>query len=435
MSVRISSVGEGSLAARAGISAGETLVSINGHDIFDVLDFRFYETERRLNILVADRAGQRREVNVTKGQYQPIGLEFETYLMDKQRSCANKCVFCFVDQLPKGMRQSLYFKDDDERLSFLFGNYITLTNLTERELDRIVQMRISPINVSVHTTDPELRVKMMKNPRAAEIMTRLRRLAEGGIKLNCQLVLCPGWNDGEHLRRSLNDLCSLAPQVQSVALVPVGLTAHREGLEKLRLFTPEEAGEVIDTAEWYAEHCREVYGRLVWAADEFYIIAGRPLPGPDYYEGYPQLENGVGLVASLMDEFTLALSQEDGDNLPHGAAMVTGVSAAPFIKQLVGMAKEKFPNGDWRVYPIKNSVFGETITVAGLVCGCDIISQLEGIIIPENRILFPQVMLRSEKDMFLDNTTVEQLEQSFGAKAVPVPNDGFELLDAMLGRI
>lgn len=434
MSVTIASVSPGSLAGRAGIIPGETLIAINGHDITDILDFRFYETEKRLVLLVADRGGQRREVRITKGQYQSIGLEFETYLMDKQRSCANKCVFCFVDQLPDGMRRSLYFKDDDERLSFLFGNYITLTNLSERELDRIVQMRISPINVSVHTTDPELRVKMMKNPRAAEIMTRLRRLAEGGIKLNCQLVLCPGWNDGEHLRRSLNDLCSLAPQVQSIALVPVGLTAHREKLEKLRLFTPEEAGEVIDTAEWYAEHCREAFGRLVWAADEFYIIAGRPLPGPDYYEGYPQLENGVGLVTALTDEFTLALSQEDGDDLPYGAAMVTGVSAAPFIRRLVDMAREKFPNGDWRVYPITNTVFGETITVAGLVCGRDIISQLDGAEIPGGRILFPQVMLRSEKDMFLDNTTVEQLEQRFGAAAVPVPNDGFELLDAMLGR-
>lgn len=434
MSVKIASVADGSFAQRAGLRAGETLTAINGHEIFDILDFRFYETERHLVVDVLGRDGKPHSVRITKGEYQAIGLEFDSYLMDKQRSCANKCVFCFIDQLPRGLRDTLYFKDDDERLSFLFGNYITLTNLTERELDRIVQMHISPVNVSVHTTDPELRVRMMKNPHASEIMPRLKRLAEGGVKINCQLVLCPGWNDGEALKRSLNDLCALAPQVQSIALVPVGLTKHRDGLEQLRLFTPEEAAEVIDTAEWYAEHCREAFGRLVWAADEFYITAGRPLPDADYYEGYPQLENGVGLIASLRDEFYSALRLEDGDEQPHGAAMVTGVSAAPFIRELAEAAKEKFPNADWRVYPIRNDLFGETVTVAGLVCGGDIAKQMAGKEIPGNRILYPKVMLRRDGDMFLDSSTPEELGEKLGAEVQAVANDGFELLDAMLGR-
>ena len=435
MAVLIKSVEGGSAAARAGIKAGQTLVSINGHDIQDVLDFRFYETERVVEIVVTDIDGTPHSHTIRKGEYQSIGLEFETYLMDRQRSCRNKCVFCFVDQMPGGMRESLYFKDDDERLSFLFGNYITLTNLSQRELERIVQMKITPINVSVHTTNPELRVRMMKNPESAHIMERLRFLAEGGISINCQLVLCPGWNDGEEMERSLRDLFSLTPQVQSIALVPVGLTAHREKLEPLRLFTPEEARQVIETADRYAAIARaHGWGSVVWPSDEFYITAGLPFPTPEQYEGYPQLDNGVGLVTLLEEEFMQALEDAEGDNLPHAATIATGVSIAPSIAGLLERAKEKFPCGDWEVIPVVNDFFGHSITVAGLVTGGDIIKQLEGHIIKGNRLLIPQVMLRHGGDMFLDDVTPKQVEEALDASLTAVPNDGWELLDALLGN-
>lgn len=434
MSVLIKSVEGGSAAQRTGIRAGQTLLSINGHDIHDVLDFRFYETERIVEVAVSDPDGTTHTHTIRKGEYESIGLEFETYLMDRQRSCRNKCVFCFVDQMPEGMRQSLYFKDDDERLSFLFGNYITLTNLSQRELERIVQMKITPINVSVHTTNPELRVRMMKNPESARIMERLRFLAEGGISINCQLVLCPGWNDGAELERSLNDLFSLTPQVQSIALVPVGLTAHRKGLEPLRLFTAEESRQVIETANRYAAIARaHGWGSIVWPSDEFYITAGLHFPTPEEYEGYPQLDNGVGLVALLEEEFSQALEDMDGDELPHAATIATGVSIAPSIAGLLERAKEKFPNGDWEVIPIVNDFFGHSITVAGLVTGGDILRQLDGHTVRGRRLLIPQVMLRHGGDMFLDDVTPEQVEQTLGVTLTAVPNDGYELLDALLG--
>lgn len=433
MAVLIKAVEPGSAAARSGIVPGQTLLTINGHDIHDVLDFRFYETERVVSVVVADADGTQHTHIIRKGEYDSLGVESETYLMDRQRSCRNKCVFCFVDQMPKGMRDTLYFKDDDERLSFLFGNYITLTNLSERELERIVQMKITPINVSVHTTDPELRVRMMKNPESAHIMERLRKLADGGISINCQLVLCPGWNDGDALERSLTDLFALAPQVQSIALVPVGLTAHREGLPELRLFTPDEAVTVIETAKKYAAIARaHGWGSVVWPADEFYITAGLPFPSPEEYESYPQLDNGVGIVPLLRDEFIAALEDTDGDALPHCATIATGVSIAPTIASLLEMAKEKFPGGDWEVIPIRNDFFGHTITVAGLVTGGDIIKQLTGHPVKGGRLLLPQVMLRHGGDVFLDDVTPGQIESELNVCITTVPNDGYELLDALL---
>ncbi len=434
MSVLITSVEKGSAAMRAGIKVGQTLVSINGHDICDILDFRFYETEPVLSVVVTDPDGTSHTHLISKGEYEAIGVESETYLMDRQRSCKNKCVFCFVDQMPKGMRPSLYFKDDDERLSFLFGNYITLTNLSRRELERIVQMKISPVNVSVHTTNPELRVKMMKNPAAAEVMERLKFLADGGIKLNCQLVLCPGWNDGKELERSICDLFALAPQVQSVALVPVGLTAHREGLADLRLFTPGEARQVIDTASRWAAIARaHGWGSIVWPSDEFYITAGIPFPTPAEYEDYPQLDNGVGMVSLMREEFAAALEDAEGDSLPHSATIVTGTLIAPEIASLVKQAGEKFPGADWEVIAIDNDFFGRSITVAGLVTGGDIIRQLSGHAVKGGRLLIPAVMLRHGGDVFLDDVTTQQVEEALGAVLTTVPNDGYELLDALLG--
>jgi len=432
LSVIISSVVKNSLAERAGITAGQRLISINGFEINDILDYRYYETNRVLN-LVIESSGENRSVQIKKGEYQSIGLEFATYLMDKQRSCKNKCIFCFVDQTPKGMRESLYFKDDDERLSFLFGNYITLTNLTDNEVERIIKMRISPVNVSVHTTNPELRVAMMKNPAASRIMELLKKLSDGGIQINCQLVLCPGINDGAELERSLNDLISLAPQVHSIALVPVGLTKHRAGLPELRTFTPEEAGQVIDTAHAYAARCWEKHGSItVWAADEFYINAGRDLLTDEHYEDYPQLDNGVGLVTLLRTEFASAVENTDGDSLLHEATIATGVSAAPIIEKMLDDARRKWPNAKWSVVPITNYFFGEQITVAGLVTGTDLLAQLKNVEINGNRLLLPSVMLRHEGDMFLDSITLEEVGSKLGVSITTVQNDGWELLEALL---
>lgn len=431
MGVKITGIEPGSHAYRHAIKPGWELISINGHEITDVLDYRFFETEKKLELILDDN-GMPHRVSIKKGEYESIGLEFETYLMDKQHSCKNKCCFCFIDQLPKGMRDSLYFKDDDERLSFLFGNYITLTNLSEREAERIVQMHISPVNISVHTTNPELRVEMMKNPNAGKSLEYLKKFADGGIKINCQLVLCPGINDGEELERSIRDLMALAPQVQSIAAVPVGLTKHREGLCELRGFTSEEAAKVIDTCEEFGtkamcEHC----STMIWAADEFYLKAGRPLPHAGYYEDYPQLENGVGLVALLRDEFTDAMEDLEGDSIFRELSVATGVSASPIIAAMLDEAEKKWHNSTWHIHTIKNNFFGESITVAGLITGRDLIEQLKGKHLG-SRLLIPSVMLRREGDLFLDSVSIDEVESELGVEVVTVPNDGYVLLEELL---
>ena len=432
MPVTISGVEEGSLARRHGIQAGETLLSINGHPIADVLDYRFYLTEQKLLLELEGPCGPRTVHLRKKDPYDDIGLQFETYLMDKQHSCRNKCVFCFIDQLPPGMRQSLYFKDDDSRLSFLFGNYITLTNLSEREISRIIEMHISPIHISVHTTNPELRCRMMGNRFAGNCMEILRRFADAGIRMECQLVLCPGLNDGEELRRSLRDLETLMPSMESVACVPVGLTRFREGLSPLRMFTPEEAAAVIDLAEETGDRLLKATGcRLVYPADEFYIKAGRPLPGAEFYGEFSQLENGVGLCSLLRSEFEQALAETE--ETPDGSRLVlaTGTAAAPLLLDLTAQAQKKWPELRVQVAPIRNRFFGETIDVAGLITGGDLIDQLRGC--SADYLLIPDVMLRHEQDRFLDDVTPEQVEQELGISLKTVPaTDGWELLQALL---
>jgi Fe-S oxidoreductase, related to NifB/MoaA family len=433
MPVTVSSTESGSLAHRSGIERGDKIISINGNEINDILDYRFYETERRLTILVEKSDGSRREISIRKGEYDSLGVECGTYLMDKQRSCRNKCVFCFIDQLPKGMRKSLYFKDDDDRLSFLFGNYITLTNIDEREISRIIKMRISPVNISVHTTNPELRVKMMKNPHAGEVLRFIPMLAEGGIHLNCQIVLCPEWNDGEELDRTLRDLTSLCPAVQSVAVVPVGLTRHREGLEKLRMFTPEECCAVIDQIEAFGDSCVERFGgRIVYASDEFYLNAGREIRGGDFYEDYAQLENGVGMVSLLRGDFTEAVEEEPPEDIPYSASIACGVSIAPILKDLLDLARKKWHNANWKVYPIVNHFFGERITVSGLITGHDLMEQLQGKELG-GRLLISSSMLDSTGRVFLDDFTVEEIENALGVSIRAVSSDGYELLDALRG--
>ncbi|MDD2955485.1 MAG: DUF512 domain-containing protein [Oscillospiraceae bacterium] len=431
MPVLIKDVAQGSPAQKAGIRPGMQLESINRHPIEDVLDYQFYATERRLEIRLLDGETPL-SVKVRKEQYDDLGLEFETYLMDRQHSCKNKCVFCFVDQMPPGMRDTLYFKDDDSRLSFLFGNYITLTNMEEKDIRRIIEMHISPVNVSVHTTNPELRVKMMANPKAASSLKYLEQLAEGGVKVNTQIVLCPGLNDGEELERSLGDLGALWPGVQSVAVVPVGLTRYREKLYPLRPFTPEEAGAVIDQIENFTQRFYERRGcRLAYAADEFYLKAGRDLPDAEYYGEFSQLENGVGLLALLRQELSDALADSVDCEKERHISVATGVAAGDFIREMTEKIAARYPNFHCQVYPVLNDFFGREITVAGLVTGRDIIRQLQKRELGE-ALYIPGVMLRHEQDKFLDDLTIPDLERELGVPVHTVDNDGYEFLNTLM---
>lgn len=432
MSVLISEVLPGSPAYKKGIKSGWSILSINGHEINDVLDYDFYSDDKKLHIIFSEN-GKNKKITVRKEEDEDLGLTFESFLMDKQQHCKNGCIFCFIDQMPEGMRDTLYFKDDDSRLSFLFGNYITLTNLSERDVKRIIEMHISPVNVSVHTMNPELRVKMMKNKNAGKALDILYRFAEAGIKLNTQLVLCPGINDGEELQYSLEKLGALYPAVQSIAAVPVGLTKYRQALYPLDGYTKQGAENVIDIIESFAADFFEKNGtRLAYAADEFYLKAGRGLPSDEEYEDYPQLENGVGLWTSLETEFYAALEDSQlPEEYTEKVSMATGEAAYPLIKSLAEAVKRKYHNCVIDVYKIQNDFFGESITVAGLITGKDLINQLKDKKL-HSRLIIPSVMLRSEGDMFLDSITVEEAEQELGVQIQPVLNDGYELFDAIL---
>ncbi len=419
----ISSVDPGSpLDGR--VSPGDELRFVNRHPIRDVLDYKYWTYDRRL-ILEFKNAGTLR---VRKAEGQDLGLNFESYLMDRPTGCANHCVFCFIDQLPKGLRPTLYFKDDDARLSFLTGNYITCTNLSPRELQRICDLRISPLNISVHATEPELRARLLGNPRGGEILPILRRFADAGIFMECQIVCVPGWNDGEALERTMADLAGLFPQIESVSIVPVGLTGHREGLPSLAPFTAEEAADCIRRVERFAADCLEkLDSRLFFCSDELYLKAGLPLPPDGYYEGYPQLENGVGLLRLLETEFDEALAAETGPAANRPFCVATGVSAAPFLRTLVERA-----GADGRVYAIPNDFLGHTIDVAGLLTGRDLLRHLRGKELGE-RVLIPLTMLRDGEGVFLDDLTPADLAKELGVPVIPVENDGAKLLAAMRG--
>lgn len=433
MAVTITAVEKGSIAEKKRIHPGDRLVSVNGRPVIDVLDYRFFLAEERLTLELETPKGVR-TVKLRKPEYEDIGLEFETYLMDKQHTCRNNCIFCFIDQMPPGMRDTLYFKDDDSRLSFLFGNYITLTNLSQHEIDRIMELHISPINISVHTTNPELRCRMMNNRFAGETLALLERFAQAGIHMCCQLVLCPGWNDGEELLRSMRDLAALAPLVESVAVVPVGLTKYREGLAPLRPFTAEEAAAVLDAVTAFGdEQLARIGTRVVYPADEWYIKAGRPIPDAEFYEEMSQLENGVGLTALLRGQFEEAMAACDDDEITvKDTVVVTGTAAAPLLEELVQKACERFPALRARVQAIRNTFFGETITVAGLVTGHDLLEQLKGVSC--ERVLIPDVMLRHEGDRFLDDMTPEELEEALGVEVEVIAAEGEELLYALRGE-
>lgn len=433
MSAKVISTDDGSISSQLGIKQGDVLETINGNEISDVIDYMFYSECEDITLGMVC-GGQKTVFELEKDAYEPLGMNFETYLIDEQRCCKNKCIFCFIDQLPKGLRETMYFKDDDSRLSFLMGNYITLTNLSDKDLDRICKMRISPINVSVHTTDPKLRVRMMKNPNAAKINDQLSKLARSGVTMNCQIVLCKNFNDGDNLRRTLSDLEKLYPAVASCSVVPVGLTKFRDGLEPLEPFEKDDCREVLSIINEAADKCREKYGvRLFYASDEFYLKGEVGFP-PEYdYDGYPQIENGVGLSVSLLTEVESAVADLEYSDEKTECAIITGVLPATVMQRAVDMIKTKRPALDCKIYRVINHFFGEKITVAGLVTATDIIEQLSDVNLPE-RTLIPCSMLRSEQDMFLDSITLEQTESRLGCKLTTVFNNGYDLVKKILGE-
>lgn len=431
MAVKIFDVTTGSHADKAGIKKGETLLSINSNEIVDVLDYRFYQVNRKLTLEVEDENKNVRTIEMTKGEYEEIGLEFETYLMDKQHSCRNKCIFCFIDQLPKGMRESLYFKDDDSRLSFLFGNYITLTNITEHEIERIIKMHISPINVSVHTTNPELRCKMMNNRFAGDTLKYLKRFADAGITLNCQIVSCPGINDGDELVRTLTDLENLG--VNMTAIVPVGLTRYRENLYPLVPYNKETAGQTIDIIEKMGDECVKKHGRRIFfPGDEFYLLAEREIPSPEFYEDFSALEDGIGMIAYLTDDVGWKLEELDADeSLCHKVTIACGEGVFPYMKRIMSMINEKFPNITINTRAIKNNFFGGGVNVSGLVTGGDLIDQLRDDDLGD-RLIITSSMLRFENDLFLDDVSTDDVERELGVTLVPVNNNGNDLVEAVI---
>ena len=431
MSTVIASVDAGSPAERAGIRAGETLLKLNRHKIVDVLDYRFFCYDPDLTVELGEPDGTRRRLRVRKDEGEDLGLNFDTYLMDEPRPCSNHCVFCFVDQMPPNMRDTLYFKDDDARLSFLMGNYITLTNLSEREAQRIIDLRISPINVSVQATEPQLRRTLLGNKDADKSMEYMRAFGEAGIEMNGQIVVCPGWNDGEHLRRTIEDLMEIG--FHSCSVVPVGLTKYRKGLARLRPVDEESAGAIIDLVDEYGAKCLEKYGtRMFFCADELYLKANRPLPDEAYYEDYQQLDNGVGMLRNTTNEFLDGLQDVDDGNVP-SFTIATGVAAAPFIERLVDESKKKFPTLRGEVIAIVNDFFGHSITVSGLVTGQDIIKQLSGRELGE-RVIIPANMLRHGEGVFLDDVTLEQLSDALHRPVVVSETDGYSLVDTLFSK-
>jgi len=432
--VKISSVAPHSRAEKVGVLAGDYLLAVNGHEIFDVLDYRFYLAEQNI-VLRIHRDADILELTIRKSLYDDIGLAFDTPLMDEKHSCENKCIFCFIDQLPPGMRPSLYFKDDDSRLSFLHGNYITLTNMKQRDIDRIKEMHISPVNVSVHTTNPALRVQMMHNKRAGEVLEYLRQFADANIRIRAQIVLCRGVNDCDELDRTMRDLTSYFPALESVSVVPAGLTGYREGLYPLQPFSPEECRAVIRQVSAFGDLCLQKFGeRLFYPSDEFYVRGGVPLPEYEFWGDFTQIENGVGMLSSFAYEFDCALSQltDEEKAVRRTVSVATGEASYSFICALIVKLRNVCYNIDCRVYEVKNRYFGGQVSVSGLLTGQDLLSQLSDKPLGD-RLLLSRSMLRAEGDMFLCNMTPEELAHGLGTALEFVDNDGGAFLDALLG--
>ncbi len=423
MSAKIAQIDKGSLAESAGLMSGDVILKINGIEINDYLDYMYASCSEEVCIELNDRV-----VTLPNYDFEPLGIAFDTLLIDEPMSCRNKCIFCFIDQLPKGMRDTCYFKDDDYRLSFLQGNYVTMTNMSEADVDRIIEYNIPRINISVHTTNPALRCKMLNNKNAGAVLGYLERFAQSGLNINAQIVLCRDYNDKAELDRTISDLASLGESVESVSIVPVGLSAHRQGLADLKGFDKQSSISVIEQVEgWQKKFKAERGYNLIYLGDEFYLNAELPFPDYSEYDGFPQIENGVGLGASLLYEFEDALKSSKKRHPKHRKTIVTGYCAYPLLKNIV----QKLDGDMLTVVPIKNEFFGTDITVAGLLTGKDIISQLKGKDLGDS-IVLSSSMLRHDEDVLLDNTTLADIERELDTKIKVITNDGYELLDALL---
>ena len=431
----IKEVMQDSIAWELGIEAGDRLITVNGQEIEDVFDYHFYVNDEELVILIEKPDGEEWELEIEKDYDEDLGIEFEQGLMDEYRSCRNRCIFCFIDQMPRGMRETLYFKDDDSRLSFLQGNYVTLTNMSDHDIDRVIRYHLEPINISFHTTNPELRCRMLHNRFAGDALAKADRLYEAGIHMNGQIVLCKGINDGEELERSIRDMAKYLPYLQSVSVVPVGLTKHREGLEPLEPFGKADAEEVLSAVHRWQEKLYEEYGtHFIHAGDEWYILAEKELPGEERYDGYLQLENGVGMLRLLMNEFEEAYEEVQDDGIQRELSVATGLLAHPYIQEMADRLMMRCPGTDIRVYPIRNDFFGELITVSGLITGRDLIAQLRGQELGD-RLLLPCNMFRSGEEVFLDDVSLAEVEEALQVRADIVKSSGQDFIDAVLTSI
>ena len=427
-------VAPGSIAEEMGIEPGDRLLSINDHEIEDVFDYHYLVNDEELILLIEKPDGEEWELEIEKDYEEDLGMEFEQGLMDEYRSCRNKCIFCFIDQMPKGMRDTLYFKDDDSRLSFLQGNYITLTNMSDHDIERIIQYHLEPINISFHTTNPELRCQMLHNRFAGDALKKVDKLHENGIQMNGQIVLCKGINDGEELERSIHDLTKYLPHLQSVSVVPVGLTKYREGLCELEPFTKEDAITVLDTIAKWQRIIYEAYGtHFIHAGDEWYILAEREIPKSDSYDGYLQLENGVGMLRLLFDEVDETLETLEGNAKKIEVSLATGELAFPYLQRILDKIQGKFPNLTAHLYPIKNHYFGERITVSGLITGQDLLEQLKGKPLG-TKLLLPCNMLRNGEEVFLDDITITNVAETLQVQVDIVKSSGRDFIEAVIGE-
>lgn len=431
----IAIVQDGSIAQELELVPGDILLTVNGQPVEDIFDYRYLMNEEFVVLEVEKANGEIWELEVEKEYEEDLGITFEKDLMDDYRSCSNHCIFCFIDQMPPGMRDTLYFKDDDSRLSFIQGNYVTLTNMSDHDIDRIIRYHLEPINISIQTMNPELRCKMLHNRFAGDALMKLQKLYDAGITMNGQIVLCKGVNDGKELDDSIRKMSAYAPVLQSVSVVPVGLTKFREGLYPMEQFQKEDALEVLDIIHSWQKKMMDQYGiHFIHASDEWYILAGKDLPLEESYDGYLQLENGVGMLRLLGEEVKEAVAGRTGDDRRIKAVSATGALAAPFIKKYMEMIHEKFPNVDVDVISIRNEFFGETITVSGLITGQDLIRQLSGRDLGE-KLLLPCNMLKNEEDVFLDDISVEELSRKLNVEIVIVDEGGSDLVSAVLDPI
>ena len=428
----IKMVQPGSIAEELEIEPGDELISINDQKIEDVFDYHYLVNDDYLTVLIRKTNGEEWELEIEKDYEEDLGIEFDNGLMDEYRSCRNNCIFCFIDQMPPGMRETLYFKDDDSRLSFLQGNYVTLTNMSDHDIDRIIKYHLGPINISFQTTNPQLRCKMLHNRFAGDIFPKVQRLYEAGIEMNGQIVLCKGVNDGEELERSIRDLSRYLPHLRSVSIVPVGLSKYRDGLYPLEPFTKEDAQNVLECVHRWQKMLYAEYGlHFIHCSDEWYILAEQSMPPEEQYDGYLQLENGVGMLRLLDTEVREAVANRDGDDRSYHVTVATGRLAAPYIEKCMETIREKYPKITFEVIAIKNNFFGEKITVSGLITGQDLTEQLSGRKLGD-RLLIPCNMLRSGENVFLDDITVTELSEKLGREIIVVDPAGADLVSAVL---